>query len=236
MTFTNRIPVWQFLLCIVVFSINVSPATAEESHYDRVNLSADASEEIENDTLVAVLYTQSEGHQLAALSNQVNETMTQSIKLCKKYKDVDVQTLAYQTYPVYKKQHIVGWRVRQSLRLKSMDISGMSKLISELQNNLGVESMHYTVSRQLREKMETQLIGQAIKAFQTRADNIARHLGHKKFRLVQMDVRTQDTRPHQMDMRTTARVLESSVATPAIEPGKQTMSVTVSGTIELTVN
>lgn len=205
---------------------------AEEEHYDRISLSAEAMEDIPNDTLVVVLYAQREGDELSKLADDVNQAITRAVKRSKQMLDVEVQTRAYQTHPVYQQQRLSGWRVRQSIQLKSRNIKTLSELIGELQSSLAVESMSYTVSHEQRTRMEEILIGKAIAAFQQRAQQITRHLGRKKHRLVHMDVqRNGGMQP--MLQRSFSPMLESKAAAPTVEPGKQTLTVTVSGVIEL---
>jgi predicted secreted protein len=208
---------------------------SEPEHYDRVTLSAEATEEVANDTLVAILYAQREGSELAQLADEINKSITQAVNRGKKLLDVEVQTQAYQTYPIYQQQRLSGWRVRQSIQLKSRNIKVLSGLIGELQNTLAVESINYMVSHDQRIKMEDVLIGKAIAAFQQRAQQITRHLGRKKHRLVHMDVQRSGT-VQPMLQRSFSPMLESKVAAPSVEPGKQSLTVTVSGVIELLVD
>lgn len=208
---------------------------AEPEHYDRISLSAEATEEVANDTLVVVLYVQREGNEQARLADEVNKAISHAVKRSKQLLDVDVQTQAYQTQPVYQQQRLSGWRVRQAIQLKSRNIKALSELIGQLQSTVAVESMNYTVSQEQRTRMEEVLIGNAIAAFQQRAQQITRHLGRKKHRLVSLDVQRSGTLQPLMQ-HSFSPMLESKVAAPAVEPGKQTLTVTVSGVIELLVD
>lgn len=209
---------------------------ADDSAYDRVNLSVEAVGEVENDTLVAVLYAQREGNDLAELSNAVNKAITQAIQRSKKAADIAVQTLAYQTNPVYQKQRISSWRVRQSIELKSSNIKMLSTLLGDLQQHLALESIRYTVSNEQRASTEERLIGEAIAAFQRRAQNITTLLGRKSYRMVTLDVRTRRDVVRPALMRTYSATEEKKVSAPAMEPGTQTLTVNANGVIELAVN
>lgn len=225
-------------ILLFVFAVLLAQAAGAEDKltYDRINLTAEAAGEVENDTLVAVLFAQREGGELAKLADEVNKAISQALKQAKQVSNVEVQTLDYQTNPVYSKQHITGWRVRQSLQVKSRDFQGASALIGELQNELAVESMSYEVSPVAQTKAEEALIEKAIAAFQQRAQNITRQLGRKTYRLVSMNVNTAGV-PFQPALKRAAMSFsEAKVAAPVVEPGKQRVSVTVSGTIELVVN
>ena len=238
----NRIHVVTNFLALVflalVLIVLASPIVSadDKTFYDRVNLSVEAVDEVENDTLVAVLYAQREGSNLAELSNEVNRAITQAIQRSKKAADIDVQTLAYQTFPVYQKQRLSSWRVRQSIQLKSRNIKALSALLGDLQSHLALESIRYTVSNEQRAGIEEALIGKAITAFQQRARNITKQLGRKKYRLVTMDVRTHSAAVRPALMRGFSAAAETKVAPPAIEPGTQTVTISASGVIELVVN
>lgn len=208
----------------------------DKTFYDRITLSAQAAAEVENDTLVAVLSAQRQGSDVSKLASEVNQVMTRAIEHCKQVKTVEVQTLDYQTNPVYEKQHQTGWRVSQSIQLKSRDSQVLSSLIGDLQDTLMLESMYYQVSPEQRNKAEETLIGKAIAAFSQRAQNITQHLGRKRYRLVSMQVDTGSAAEQPIRMRTYQALAEARAAAPAIEPGKQRVAVTVSGVIELVLN
>ena len=81
--------------------------------YDRVQLSGSATSEVANDTLVAVLYVQREGQSAAPLAAEVNAAIAWGLEQARKAEGVKLQTLGYQTQPVYQNNRISGWRVRR---------------------------------------------------------------------------------------------------------------------------
>jgi predicted secreted protein len=214
----------------------VQPVLAEDkAYYDRVTLSAQAEADVENDTLVVVMTAQQQGTDVAKLSAEVNQLMSQALKRSKKVSAVEVQTLGYQTNPVYEKQHLTAWQVSQSLQLKSHDVQALSALVGELQEHLKLDTLSYQISPELRNKTEEAMIGKAIAAFSKRAQDITQQLGRKRYRLVSMQVNNSGiaNQPPVQLMRARAEVRQ---AAPAIEAGKQTLTLTVSGIIELVVN
>ncbi len=230
----NRIILGSFIAFLLLAC--VAPSTWGNDatrYYDRVNLSVRATQEVDNDTLVAVLYYQREGSDPTALADEVNKTMGSAIKRAKETPDVTVQTIDYQTRPVYRQQTLSGWRVRQSARLESQDSARLSKLIGELQEHLAIESVGYEVSPRKRAENEEALIAEAISAFQERAQLITRQLGRMTYRLVRMDVNTSGAPLRPIPMRTDVRAMAAAVAPPVLEAGTQTVEVTVNGTIEL---
>ena len=204
------------------------PVSAAEApiRYDQIDLSAQASTQVDNDTLIAVLYAQQEGDDLNALTDGVNRAITQAVKQAKSAEGVTVQTLGYQTSPIYQQQRLSGWRVRQSIRLESRQSGRLSQLLS-------LDSLSYAVSTERQQSVEDQLIAQAIDAFQHRAKLVAERLGHKRYRLVEMSINTGSQMPQPQRVRASMMALESPVAAPSLEAGSQTLRVEVSGRIEL---
>ncbi|PVV06355.1 MAG: hypothetical protein B6D82_18135 [gamma proteobacterium symbiont of Ctena orbiculata] len=202
-------------------------------HYDRIQLRSSASAEVENDTLIAVLYAQQEGSEPAALSDSVNRLITQAVSEAKLSEGIKVQTLGYQTSPIYQQQRLTGWRVRQSIRLQSLHSDRLSQLLNKLQSSLALESISYTISPAQREKVGEALTLQAIDAFRKRADLVTKQFGRERCRLVEMAIESSD-RPYQpFNMRANMMALERSAAAPALEAGSQTVRIEVTGTIEL---
>lgn len=201
--------------------------------YDQINLSAQASMEVDNDTLIAVLYAQQEGNDLGALSDQVNRQIRQAVEQAKQEQDVTLQTLGYQTSPIYQQQRLSGWRVRQSIRLESRQSGHLSQLLSRLQPTLALDTMSYAVSTERRQSVEEQLIEQAIDAFQKRAELVTARLGRKAYRLVEMSINTSGQSPQPMRMRASLMSMENAVAAPSLEAGTQTLRVDINGRIEL---
>jgi predicted secreted protein len=198
--------------------------------YERISLSVSAGEEVENDTLIATLFSQKEGNNPAQLATQVNQDMQQAIAMAKQYKSVQLQTIAYTTSPIYRNNTISGWRVRQSLQLESQDPAAISELIGKLQMSLSVASTHYTVSPAKRQRVEDELIAKAIQSFKTRAELITREMASQGYRLVQMDINSNRSTPRPYAMQGMALRAE---AAPSLEAGTQRVEVHINGNIEL---
>jgi predicted secreted protein len=228
---TRRLPYLLFLLMVMV---SIAPAFAHETPltYNRINLSASAGKEVENDTLVAMLYAQREGNDASQLAEQVNKLIKSAVAKAKQTAGVKVQTQGYSTNPIYRKQVLTGWRVRQSIRLESKDSAALSKLIGDLQKNLSVSSISYTVSPERRKEVEGELISKGIAAFTQRAQQVTKDLGRKEYRLVEMQVNTSGIAPRQNLTRGMAMEMKAAGA-PTLEAGTQRVEVHISGTIEM---
>jgi predicted secreted protein len=226
-------PFLALILCIGLATLQ-TPLQAEEAdqHYDRIHLRSSASAEVDNDTLIAVLYAQKEGTEPGLLADSVNRLITQAVNEANRSEGIKVQTLGYQTSPIYQQQRLSGWRVRQSMRLQSMDGDRLSQLLNRLQSSLALESINYTISPEQRERVEETLTLQAIDAFRKRAQLVTKQLGRSDYRLVEMTIQNSD-RPH-LPMRANMMAFEGAAA-PTLESGSQRVQIEISGTIELQI-
>jgi len=227
---------WKTVLAgplLLLFAV-AQPLMADEGPltYDRVDLSVSASAEVENDTLVAELYAQREGQDAAELASAVNGDVAWAVGLAKKSPGIKVQTLAYRTDPIYRKQVLTGWRVRQSLRLESRDGAKLSQLVGTLQQRLAVSNISYMISPDGRQEAEGELISEAITRFKERAKQVVSELERPGYRLVHMGVNTAGV-PYRPQMMRGMAMAEAASVAPTLEAGSQRVQVTVSGTIEL---
>ncbi|MES9972155.1 MAG: SIMPL domain-containing protein [Candidatus Thiodiazotropha sp.] len=223
------------LLACLSLATSPSPLVADEQalHYDRIQLHTSATAEVENDTLVAVLSAQKEGSEPGLLTDSVNRLISQAISLAKESEGIKVQTLGYQTSPIYQQQRLTGWRVRQSIRLQSMHNDKLSILLNKLQSTLALESISYAISPAQREKVEEALTLQAIDAFHKRADLVTKQFGRSQYRLVTMTLQSSDRPTQPMRMRANMMAMEGVSTAPSLAAGSQTLRVEVMGTIEL---
>ncbi|PVV11294.1 MAG: hypothetical protein B6D77_07115 [gamma proteobacterium symbiont of Ctena orbiculata] len=225
------------LLACLNLAASTFPLAAEEQslHYDRIQLHSSATAEVENDTLIAVLYAQKEGSDPGVLTDSVNQLIAQAISEAKGREGIKVQTLGYQTSPIYQQQRFTGWRVRQSIRLQSMHSDKLSILLNKLQSTLALESISYAISPAQREKVEESLTLQAIDAFRRRADLVTKQFGRSQYRLVDMTIQSSDRPIQPVRMRASMMAREGASTAPTLAAGSQTLRIGVTGTIELQI-
>jgi len=219
------------LLLALLLAPLAATAQAPETLFNLVTLSAQAEREVPNDLLTATLAAESEGTDPAPLADGVNRTMQRALAAALGYKTVKAQSAGYQTIPVYDKNRVARWRVRQELRLESVDFAAATELIGKLQANLIVTSLSLSISGETRRKAENALIAEALAAFDERARVVRDAMKAKSYRVKDLQVSGGGGAPRPMLMQ--ARALSESVAQPAVEPGTARVLITVSGTIQL---
>ena len=79
----------------------------------------------------------------------------------------------------------------------------------------------------------TSAMAEALQSFNRRAELVADELGRSGYRIVRININTGGGRVAPVAFRSRAMTAEADVAQPALEAGTQTVSVNVSGTIEL---
>jgi len=133
------------LLALLAAMACLNPVYAQdEATYDRIDLNANASAEVENDMLIAVVFAEVEDNDQADAAAAVNESIAWAASRAREETEIDIQTSNYNTRPVYANgRRIVGWVARQSLQLESTDAEALSKLLGELQQRVAIQSTAY---------------------------------------------------------------------------------------------
>lgn len=216
-------------LLALLFVPAFAGAQAQETLFNLVSLNAQAEREVPNDLLSAALAAEAEGPDPAQLADTVNRSMQRALAVAQGYRSVRVRSGAYQTSPVYDKNRIARWRVRQELRLESQDIAAASELIGKLQASLVVAGMTLSVSPEARRQAENALIAEALAAFEERARLVRDAMKAKAHRVRDLQVSGGGQVRPVLAMAARAE----SMAAPAVEPGTTRILINVSGTIQL---
>jgi predicted secreted protein len=201
---------------------------ARPPELDVVSLQAEASREVENDQLVAVLAAEAHGANPAELAETVNRSMAEALKTARAVPAIRLRTGNYQTFPRYKGQRIDGWTAAQELRLESADFTAAARLIGQLQQSLVVRSMTVRLSPEARRAAEDALMSEAIAAFHARADLARKAMKAGSYRVRNIAIGTSGARMAELSAR--AMVSQSPVA---VEGGVSQVTVTISGSIQL---
>jgi predicted secreted protein len=229
----SRLPVLMFLFAWP-WTLGLAEDVQGPTH-NRVSLSVDASQEVDNDLMVAALGIQREGSRAPDLADEVNRAINWALDEASKLAMVRVQTQSYRTSPVYRNNTLSGWRVSQSIRLQSRDAAALSGLIARLQERLALQSIGFQVSDEARRKANEALISDALTRFRERAAMITGELDRRSYRIIRIDVDSSGERPVPI-ARGMAMAAESAMAAPQFEAGTQTLRVGVSGQIEVSEN
>ena len=218
----------QVLVAAVFVLAGCASAAEQESQFDVVSFEAQASRDVANDQLVAVLAVELHGPDPAALARTANARMAEALKVVAAAPAVRARSGNYQTFPRYdRNQRIESWQVSQELRLESADFSSATRLIGKLQENLVVRSMAVRLSPEARRAAEDALIAEAIAAFRARAERVRAAMKAAGYRIRTLNIGASSGGPPRPFE---ARAMAQQVA---VEPGESQVSVTASGSIQL---
>jgi predicted secreted protein len=194
-----------------------------------VTLTASATASIPNDRMYAWLRAEAENPDPARAAAEVNARMAKALARAKSAAGVEVATSGYSSYQVTDKNQPMRWRMAQTLSLESADFATMSAVVSKLQADdlMLLSGMNFAVSPDARRKAEDALTQQAIKAWQTRAQNAARGFGSDGWRTGKVTIQTGDYMRPQPMLRTMA--MAASAPPVAVEAGNTDVTVSVVG-------
>ena len=224
-------------LKILILMLLASTAYAhdpEPALFNIINFQTQASREVANDTLVAMLSVEMDDTDPGKLANSVNQIMRQALKAAAEFKSVKVKTSQYQTYPVYSKnKQLSHWHIRQEMRLEGSQFDDVTTLIGKLQGQLQLSRLNFSVSPEAQRKVEDSLIAEAIANFKHRADLISSNLNAKSYKIKDMNVQTSEGAPRpEFAMRSLA-VADSNGGSPALEAGTSRITVIAAGSIKV---
>ncbi len=211
-----------------------SPVWAETESYNRVEFQVEAGREVANDLLVANMSVEIQDKQPARVAQQINTVLNEALKQAAAFSMVKTSSGDQQTYPVYgKSNQIESWRGRGEIHLESRDFKAAGELIMQLQSTMQLTGVQFAIAPDTREKTENELIGEAIKAFQARADAIRAALGAKSYKIVRFAINNGSMQPRPpVAMMRSAAMAKSAMPVPEFSGGDSRATVQINGTIE----
>lgn len=223
------------LLVASALSMSAFAQEKENLNYNVVNIQAEATRQVSNDEMHAVLYIEKSNKQPAALASQITQLMNQAMETAKKYPHVKVDTGSQSTYPVYDdNQKLKEWRGRADIQIESTDFKATSQLISELQQNFQTQSINFTVSDAQRKKVENELMIEASKNFQQRAQILTQAWNKIHYNLVNLNLNTNNYIAQPFIGASFAKMERASadVGGQNVSAGESKISVNANGTIQ----
>jgi predicted secreted protein len=218
-------------LLVAAAALAQSPAPQyKPAEYNIVSLQADAQREVDNDVMTAVLFAELSDTDSAKLAQSLNTVINAALQVAGQAKAVRTRSGNYRTYPVYdNRRRLTEWRGRAELRLESADFGAASSLIGQLQSTLQVASIGFSVSPAVRQRVQDELMVEALATFRARAEVAQKALGGRSFKVRQVNIGSGFSGPQPFAAE--SRSLAASA--PQLEGGASRISVTASGSVEI---
>ena len=202
-----------------------------------VQLSATGTVEVQQDLLVLNLATSKEAADAATVQTQLKQALDAALTEAKRNAQpgqLDVRTGPFGLYPRYGKDgKINGWQGRAELVLEGRDFARITATAGKIQT-LAISQVAFGLSREARAKVESEAQTQAIEQFKARAAALTKGFGFEAFTLREVAVNSNEMmpgpRPRMMAMEAKAMVADAPIA---VEAGKSTVTVNVSGSVQM---
>lgn len=217
-----------------------APAHAETAQPQGVvSLSASATVEVTKDLLSVVLSTSKDGQDAATVQTQLKQSLDAALTEARKVArpgQIDVQTGNFSLFPRYApKGGLAGWQGYAELVIEGKDMSGIGALSGRI-TTMSVARVAQGVSRELREKVESELAAQAITRFRAKAADYAKQFGYAGYVIREVNVGSTEPpgfAPMPMVRAAKSMAMSADESMP-VEAGKASLAVSVSGSVQLT--
>ncbi|MEO7403185.1 MAG: SIMPL domain-containing protein [Burkholderiales bacterium] len=207
-----------------------------EPRFNQVDLQADASREVQNDLMTAIVFVESSDANPTTLGATLAKTLNDALKVAQQSPATKTRSGANQTYPQSDRAgKITSWRGRAELRLEGKDFREIGALVGRLQATMQLAGIGFAVSPELRRQTENELIGEAIAAFRARGELVRQAIGGRAVKVRRMSVNASGgpgPRP-MMAQRGAEMSMSSAAPAPQFEGGTSQVQITVAGTVEI---
>lgn len=232
---TNRIRI-AVLLALALGSAAARAETAAPANL--VNFSVTASVEVTQDLLAITLQAVRDGADAAVVQGQLKAVLEAALAEAKQAAApgrLEVRTGGFSLHPRYGRDgKINGWQGQAELLLEGKDAPRVAQTAGRL-TGMNITGVGYRVSRDLAAAHDAQVTAQAIQRYRAKAAELAQQFGFTGYALREVAVQSADngSEPRPLMVRAKAEMAAADAPLP-VEPGKSTLSATVSGTVQLT--
>jgi len=207
-----------------------------------VNLTATASVEVTKDVLGVVFAVTREGSDAQAVQAGLKLALDAALAEARKAArpgQLDVQTGNFSLYPRYAspgsrpgaQPAITGWQGSAELLVQGRDVPAVAQLAGRIQT-MTIARVGYSLSREARERVESDVQAQAVSQWRARAGQLAQQFGYAGYAVREVSVSTNEPGPQPMAMMVRGKAMAGDEALPT-EAGKGQVSVTVSGAAQM---
>lgn len=208
-----------------------------------VLMSGAAEIEVANDEAVAHLYAELQDADAARAQSLVNQRAGEGAAAIKRIDPkAQIETTSYSSQPIYSRdgaRKIVGWRVRQTVTLRTSDLALLPKTVAAAQQHLALAGIDFRLSRAARERVEAELIQRALANLNARVAAAAQALDVPKARVRIEELNfgvTGAERPPIVPMARALAQAADSVVEPQFDAGRSLQQLTVTAKVRFAAN
>jgi len=223
--------------CALAAATATLPAQTLPPPQNVLQLQASGTVEVQQDLLQMNLSTAREGPDPAVVQSQLKTALDAALAEAKKSAQpgqLDVRTGNFALYPRHNREgRISGWTGTAEMVLEGRDFARITQTAGRIQT-MTLGGISFGLSREQRARVEAEAQAIAIERFKAKAAELARGFGFTGYTLREVAVNTNEPgfAPRLRMAAQEARMASSDAAVP-VEPGKSTVIVTVSGSVQL---
>ena len=222
-------------VCSLSGALQAQPLPAPEP-VQVLNLSASAQQEVPQDWLSVVVRASLEGQEPSAVQNQLKGVVEQALAQLRPQMQAqafEVRSGSFGIYPRHgDKGRVVGWLGQADLVIEGRDFAKVSQAAG-LVPRMTVAQAAFSLSRQGRQQLETEVQHQAVQKFRQRAQQLAQEFGFSGYTLRQVTVGGADRSEPVLQARAMVTDMAAPAAAIPLAAGKDEVRITVSGSIQL---
>lgn len=205
-----------------------------------LQLASSATVEVPQDWLSVTLSTRREGDDANAVQTQLKTALDAALVEARKAAragQVEVRSGSFSIYPRYSpKGGVNGWQGTADMVIEGRDTAAVSQLAGRLQT-LTVARTAFSLSREAREKVESEVAASAIGRFRAQAEAYAKQFGFAGYTIREVNVSLGN------EMRVAPVLRSALAAAPAqmqdaalpVEAGRANVTATVNGSVQMSI-
>jgi predicted secreted protein len=223
--------------CALAAASMALPAQMLPAPQNVLQLQATGTIEVQQDLLMLTLTTAKEGTDPAVVQNQLKTALDAALAEARKSAQpgqLDVRTGNFAIYPRNNRDgRISGWTGTAELVLEGRDFARITQTAARIQT-MTLGGVSFGLSREQRARVESEAQAMGIERFKAKAAELAKGFGFSGYTLREVAVNTNEPgfAPRMRMMAQEGRVSSAEAAVP-VEPGKSSVVVNVSGTVQL---
>ncbi|MEK8032770.1 SIMPL domain-containing protein [Ideonella sp. DXS29W] len=215
-----------------------APAAASPAPEGVLSITSSATVDVPHDWMMLTLSANREGVDATAVQTQLKQALDAAMAEARKVAkpgQVELQSGAFSVQPRYnQKGQANGWQGRTELTIEGRDMAAIAQLSGRI-SSMTILRVDYGLSREAREKVEGEVSAQAVARFRARAADLAKQFGYAGYAIREVNVATDGSAPPPQPyargmMAAKAEMADGPLAT---EPGKGTVSASVSGSVQM---
>ncbi|WP_313819200.1 SIMPL domain-containing protein [Cupriavidus sp.] len=200
-----------------------------------LSLSAEAVTEVPTDVVQLTLAVEQEGAEPSAISSALSARTQAVLAQAKRTSGVEAQSGGFTIHPSTDRNgRISTWRGRSEVILKSKDFAAVSKLAGELANQMQVQNVAFSLSREARQATEAKLAEQAVSAFRDKAQVSTKLFGYSGYTIREVSMNDSGGVVPPTPRMYAAKAMSADAGAPIpMEGGKAHVTVSVNGSVQM---